>query len=909
MAAAHTQHRSALTLYGRDRELQVVRDLLAAVPTGGSACLIRGAPGAGKSALLGAAELLAQEREMRLLRCRGVESEANLPFAGLHQALYPILDRLDGLPAPQRAALETAFGMREAMPTNDFMVALATLNMLTDVARERPVLWVADDAEWLDEPSAKVVTFVARRLESDPIVLLASVRNESNSPLLDANLPELELLPLSSEAANAVLDASGVSLTPADRRRILLQAAGNPLALVELPRGDAVEGAGLPGTPGSVSLTHRLLQAFVGRIAPLPQPTKETLLVAALNDGATISETMTAAALVIGGEIDIDVLQPAADTGLVDVGLDHISFRHPLIRSAIHEAASLAERRRAHAALGTVLVDDADRRAWHLAASVIGRDEDVANQLEAVATRARQRAAVEVAGAAMARAAELTPDPARRARRLLQAARLAFELGRPDEVRRLLAEARQLDAERSLHWQITALSEAQEEDVAWDAKRVRDLLAEVERAHAAGDREVALELIRAAALRCWWSGRDDEVRGEVTRAAHALLGDAGSPLLLLIQALADPFRNAAAILTAIGTGVASSGSSTETPRVVGTAAAILGAWDVALPRLRKAATRLRTEGRLALVVQMEVTVAFCALMTGDWNGAMGAVSESLHLAEETQQPRWLHASQVAAAAIEGLRGNVDRARELLDEAEPWARQAGSAYVLALASWARGLASLGSDSPEDALVAMHRILDPADPAYHLSVGSWSIADLAEAAFVAGRPDAILDLSVRYTGLVTDAVPPTAAAGLAFAAALAAADEDAEGHFRRAVELSQALPFVQARVRLAYGAWLRRQRRVREAREPLIAAHDVLAQLGAQRWAGRAREELRATGRVRRSAGPERRADAAGVHHRPARVVRSLQPRDWRSPLPLTPHRRLASVPALPQARHHLARAAP
>src|SRR3954447_18872964 len=433
-----TAGEEAAPLLGRSQERCLLTSLLDGVATRGEALVLRGEPGIGKSRLLAETARVARARGMVVLTTTGVQSEARLPFAGLHQLLRPVRARTGALPTVQRAALDAAFGLTHDVAPEHFRIAMAALDLVAEVATDAPVLLVAEDAQWLDRPTADVLAFLARRIESDPIILVVATRDGYASALGEAGLPEVRLAGLDDAASAAVLDDAAPQLPPAVRARILHEAAGNPLALLELPTvADMHEDE--PSVPGGVLLSERLERAFAGRVAELPEPTRVALLVAALNDGDDLGEILAAAGAVAGTALELDAFVPAAEAGIVDLDIPKVRFRHPLMRSAIAQHATVVDRRRAHEGLAAVLGAHPDRRAWHRAALLTGEHEDVALELEEAGSRARQRGAVAVAVSAMRRAAELG-QPSRRDRRLLAAAGLAVEMGRPDVVEQLLRE-------------------------------------------------------------------------------------------------------------------------------------------------------------------------------------------------------------------------------------------------------------------------------------------------------------------------------------------------------------------------------------------------------------------------------------------------------------------------------------
>lgn len=417
-------------LYGRDRELGVLSNLVDGASEGGGAVVVRGEAGIGKSSLMAESRTHAAARGMRMLAISGAQPEAQLPFAGLHQLLQPLLGQLDGLPPPHRAALEAAFGLRDTVAPDLFLIALATLDLLVEAAQPAPLLLIADDAHWLDRPTCDVLTFVARRVHFEPVVLVLAVREGIDNPFEAAGLPELLIGPLDDASAGALLDAHAPGLSPAVRDPLLQAAAGNPLALVELPVAlgpERLAGQGLHAE--RMPLTARLERAFAARVRDLPPQTRKLLLVAAANDSDSLAEVLHAGTLAGEDPAVLGDLGPAVSARLVEVGNATITFRHPLVRSGIYQQADSVERQAVHAALSEVLVREPDRSVWHQAAAAIGPDEQVAVRLEEAASRAHRRGAVMTAVAAMERSAALSGEPPARGERLIRAAQLAFELG------------------------------------------------------------------------------------------------------------------------------------------------------------------------------------------------------------------------------------------------------------------------------------------------------------------------------------------------------------------------------------------------------------------------------------------------------------------------------------------------
>jgi len=393
-------------LFGREAETAMLDQLVARIPERGAALVLRGDPGIGKTALLAVASAAASSKDISVLRTAGAQSEIGLAFAGLHQLLRPLLTRLDRLPGPQRDALSAAFGAIDVPAPDPFLIALAALNLLADAAEQVPLLLVVDEAHWLDPPTAGALAFIARRVDAEPVAVLFAVRDGADSVLDNAGLPELRLGGLDGEAAGELVDASAADLTPGLRRRVLQIAAGNPLALLELPAALRLGDARIDGLwPGTVSLTSRLERTFAEQMSGLPAETRDLLLCAAADERASAAELLAAASLLRGAEVRLDAAAPAEGACLASITDGSVVFRHPLVRSAIYQSASAGRRRQVHAALAAVLTDEPDRRLWHVAASTAGPDEAIARDVESLSVRLARRGAIGVAVAAARRAA------------------------------------------------------------------------------------------------------------------------------------------------------------------------------------------------------------------------------------------------------------------------------------------------------------------------------------------------------------------------------------------------------------------------------------------------------------------------------------------------------------------------
>ena len=836
---------SARALVGREEELATIHRLVARAHAGGGSLVIRGAPGVGKSALL---ETVGEElsgRGWRVLRTDGTPAERRLPFAALHKLLRPIMGQADGLLARQRDALLRAFGLLDGPAPGIFLVALAALDLLAETATAGPVLIVVEDTHWLDRATADVLGFIARRLESDSVLVLASGRDGGGDRLTDSGLPELHLSALDAVASGVLLDASNPELS-ASRRRIVLEAsAGNPLALVELPK--ALENSHGPADIlGEVPMTDRLERAFAVRASELPEAAGDLVLLAAVNDSDSVAEVVGAAAVMRPGA-SVDDLGVAMSAGLILVDESVVRFRHPLVRSAIYRSASMARRHAAHAALAEILAGEPNRSVWHRAASVVGPDGELAAELEVVALGARRRGAIDTALAALRRSAQLSKGPALRGRRLLGAADLAFELGEVDLGGRLLRTAGALELEARDRVRLEWIRELSDERLIGGAERVEVLIELAEQARAGGDRDLSLQLLRRAALRCWTIDLGPGPAQRVIAATDRTGVKDADPLRVVIQAYASPFERGAEVLALLDQPGVTRGADLAGLHMLAQAAACVGAFARAETLCIAAARGLREQGRLARLAPVLAMQAWAALRLGRWAVASAAAEESARLAQETRQPLRRADALSAQAMLASMRGDVDAAATIATEAEGLALAVGSSMTLALVQNARAMAASVAGRPVDAFEQLFRIYQPADPAHHRMQACWAIGSLAEYAVASAHREQAADELAKLEPLAASTPSTGVQVAMRYARALLADPTGAESRYLAALapELG-GWPFDEARVLLSYGGWLRRQRRVTDARAPLRSALETFERLGVLGWAERARRELRAAG---------------------------------------------------------------
>ena len=838
---------AAQALAGREHELALFDERLLAVSDRGSTLVVRGDPGMGKSALLQAARRSAVDHGLATLVTAGFQSEAHIAFAGLHRLLRPVLGSLDRLPEPQRAAIQAAFGLREAAAPDFFLIALASLDLLSEMAAAAPLLLVIDDAQLLDVATCNVLTFVARRLELEPIVMLFAVRDGSAPWIDQAELPELRLQPLNDASSAAVLDANAPGLESGLRRLILAEACGNPLALTELPRAAASGFDPTRATP--LPLTERLERAFAARLSGLPASVHTLLLVAALDDGGDQERILTAASILEGprgGTIGVAALADAQAAGAVTVDGDGLRFRHPLVRSAVYQRSLAPERRAAHQALSQVYRGDPDRAVWHLAASSDGPDDRIAAELEALADRACQRGAAAVAVAALDRAARLTSQDLPRGRLLLRAAWLAYELGDLDASGGLVRDAQRLALGPPEQVLLRYMLELQLE-TAWPGTAHIATLVEIAgQLQAIGETNRALDALEVAAKRCWRWNPDPQTRDLVVAAAERLSVPDNNPRLLVVLAQADPAKNGCRVIDRISR-LKPDVSDPAGTHLIGVAANAVWAYDLGLVFLTVAVDGLRAQGQLRELAQALTNQAWAAVHLAREPLAVSAAEEGIALARETGQTGWVVAAQLAKAAIAAERGDLRVTETLTREAEALILPMGATPMLALVQFVRGRRAVAHQHYAEGFEQLRRTLDPADTAYHPFIGAWGLSDLVEAAARTGQNDtaeAYLDqLETLAAGTSGSLLRATAG----YARAMVASDDAAEALYQQALGTDLAnWPCYRGRMLLWYGRWLRRQRRVTESRTPLRAALDSFQALAFPELAQTARQELRASG---------------------------------------------------------------
>ena len=827
-------------LTGRAPERALISGLLDDATILGATLVIRGTPGIGKSALLEWAAATAGDR-FQVLRAAGTAAEFGFPFAALHQIVRPILSHSIRLPRHRREALDVAFGKESDSPPDLFCVAMAALDLIAEAAARKPVLVLADDVHQMDPSSQQALAFVARRISSDRIVLLATHRDGEEGSLADQTLARIDLAPLDRASAAEILDRAANVPDTRTRTLILEVASGNPLALLELPRtvtvaDDAIDTDRLP-------LTTRLERSFAARIGDLDEPTRAALNLAALND-YNVAEIIAATELLVGTATPA-VLDPAISAGLITVEGTAIRFEHPLIRSSIYQRLSPATQRAGHNALARVLHDSPERALWHSAAAALHPDSALAAALEQSADRALQRGATSNAVYALERSAQLSVEVHDRRRRIFRAAALGYTAGRAAQADRLRSSYRALigndDADRlRFEW----LCELAGTDRGGE-QRVSVLVELADQAHAVDDDNLAMQFLRAAALRCWNLCPDRPVGKSVIAAADRL-AVADPPARAALLAYGAPLQSADDVLEIIASVKTFDRDATITYQL-GHAAACVGAFDISETLLTRAVDALRSEGRLHTLGTALVLLSWSALRRGRWSTAVPAAEEGGRLCAETGQPFWHACALAAHAAVAAQRGDFATASDLIHVAEHVASARHFAAADAVILVARAAMASGQGQHERAFAHLARLHDPGDSAHHPVHGLWSLASLAEAAAMCGEADAARRILITLRPDVRATSSPAGRMNLSYAGAVLAAENEIETRLREAIRSDMTMwPIERNRLLLTYGTWLRRRRRARESRDYLREARDGFERLGARPWAERAREELRAAG---------------------------------------------------------------
>ncbi len=815
--------------------------------------VLRGEAGIGKTALLG--YLSACAEGCRIVRVAGVESEMELAFAGLHALCTPVLDHLDQLPVPQRAALRTAFGMSAGPPPDRFLVGLAVLSLLADAAEEQPLVCIIDDVQWLDQVSVQTFAFVARRLFAERVGLVFALRASGEGHLLEG-LPELVIEGLPAADAGQLLDAvvPGRLDVPV-RDQILGEACGNPLALVELARsGKSILAAGGFGLPVDMPLTSRIEQGFVDQLEPLLAETRLLLLLAAVEPVGDVTLLWRAAERL---GIGPGAAEPAEAIGLVEIGT-RVRFRHPLVRSAVYRAATASERREAHRALAHVIDArfDPDRRAWHRARAAAGPDESVAGELERSADRASSRGGLSAAAAFLQRAAVLTPDPALRAERSLAAAQAKLDVADTAAASNLLAAASAGPADPLRIARVERLRAR----IVFDEQRGRDappLLLEAARRLDPLDPAMARETYLEAMAASMYAGRlgtgpDEREVAEAARTAGHALGPGAADQLFgaLVMRFTDGYEAAAEPLRLALRMFGEPDAGGPDRRWTWLACRLAeDLWDDDLwHAIATCGARVAREtGALNLLPNVLNHLAALHVHCGALETAASLVEEVDSITEATGMPPLKFGASMLAA----VRGDRRQALALLDWGRRNVTERGEGSAVSRIWWLTALLHNSHADYGEALTAARRAGEHEDPILH----SWARVELIEACARGGGPLEEANTALERLTRVTRASGTPWALGIA--ARCRALVTDDEALYQESIErLGRSRAVVDlGRSHLVYGEWLRRENRRMDARGHLRTAHETFSRIGAIAFAERARRELSATGETARKPAKE------------------------------------------------------
>jgi DNA-binding CsgD family transcriptional regulator/tetratricopeptide (TPR) repeat protein len=840
-------------IIGREAELARLRGLVDRVPLASQVLLVIGEAGIGKSVLLADTAERARAAGMRVLPVTGRESESKLAFAGLHQLLRPVLSSAAGLPGRQQRALLGALCL-DADPAapDPLLTGVAVLTLLSDLSERSPVLVVADDAHWLDRSSLDALAFAASRLDAERVVLLLAVRGQAPPSGFDRGFAELRLEPLSAADAGRVLDGQPGRPRGRARAQVLAQGAGNPMALIELTTVITADpAASRRWAAEPLPLTDRLKAVIASRFAALPEQARAALLLAAVADDPDLG-----AAARRGGGSDVQTLAAAEELGMIKVDRAGLHFTHPLVRSAIYHSAPFAQRAAAHRQLAEALHDQPDRRAWHLAAAALHPDEEVASLLEATAAQARRRGGAAAAALAMERAAELSPDPEEQARRLVTAASAAIPAGQADWVQDLTSRALAVTADPGLRL-------AARHDAGWalaySGRPTAALPALISVAEDASRDQPALawDALSDAAIVTYHSG-DPASRQAVSRVLRDLdnresLSGGHDPRAearahrLWIRACIDPFGSRNELLDSLRQ---ISRSSLDEPALwrIGSAAWLLDESDLAITLLQEAMQRLRAPGTEGTSAPGLTALGWAYIDAGRWDEAQEAAAEAAGLAEANQMELVAAAADTIAATVLALRADSGAARRHADRALSAAKPAESGLIAARARRALGIAALADGSHLLAFGQLRQLFSEEGAPVHNIFSYLGVADFATAAVRADRRMEGQDVLERALSHLAGTASPRLDQLVARARGILADPATAGAYFDAGLSDSAGdqWPFERAQLRLDHAEWLRRRRRINDAKPVLTEALATFRRLGARPWAQRAEAELRACG---------------------------------------------------------------
>ncbi|MFD6530993.1 ATP-binding protein [Streptomyces sp. NPDC060184] len=839
-------------LVGRDRDLAFIHSFFGNTEVRGAALLLSGEAGVGKTAVLDAVVTAAARDGVRVLRAAGAEFEADIGYAGLNQLLVPLFDDFDILDDVHRDALRVAVGIGSGPPPDRLLTSTAALLLLRLISVRTPLLIVVDDLPWLDRATNAVLGFVARRLVGSRIDFLAASRAGSESFFEPSGLTQRRLEPLDEAASAELLALTHPDVSPAVRRRIVAEARGNPLALVELPLAlSAEQRATLTAMPAVLPLSGRLQAMFTSRVARLPDRSREILLLAALDGTGDLASVEAAAA----DRTSVDDLAPAERERLVTVSADNrrLSFKHPLIGSAVVELATASERRRAHQALAGVLGDQLERRAWHLGEAAVGPDETVAALLEEAGRHRLRRGDALGAVAALTRAAGLSASAADESRRLAEAAYVGVDSGGElDEASRLLAGARLVHpgtGRESLHAAAASAFLLINRDGDIDTA-YRLLVGAIEAGQHGYDASdpALVEALHLLVLLCWYGGRP-ELWQPLIAFVDRLTPKPPELLWVITQTFGDPARTGPAALPRLTELIDTVGDDPTRVVRVGTAAVFpdrLGDFRWATRRVVEQGRAGAAPVRRHLGALMHLGLDYFRL--GRWDDAGELAIEGLRLCEDHDYRFFAWYFQYILAAVAGVRGDSGSCTELTEEIVRWATPRGAHGARFFACHASALSALGAGDFETAYRHASTLSPPGTVAPYVPIAVWGAMDLVEAAVRTGREREAAAHARAMRGCEMARLSPRLELLVLAGEALTTPGEAALPLFEQALSLpgAERQPFDVARVRLFYGERLRRLRATTDAREQLAQALEAFQRLGAKPWTARAAAELRASG---------------------------------------------------------------
>lgn len=848
-------------LIGRDRELQLLAEVVERAIMDGEMLLLSGDPGVGKTALLDAAEVTASTLGALVLRAAGVEFEAGIAFSGLNQVLLPLSGRIVELAPLHRNALNVALGLSDGEPADVLVVGMAALMLLRLAATERPLVLIVDDVQWLDRSTATVLGFLARRLAGSPIGLITATRSWSETYLDRSGLPEEQIGVLEPEPARELLDAAFPDLVGRVRERVFTEAQGNPLALLELPRGlSSSQRTAARPLPRDLPLSHRIQALFESQIVALPRPTQDALLLAAV-EGTGDLRVMQAAG---GASLAVNTLAAAEQAGLVHIDLSagHLAFRHPLIRAAVIEGAASADRRRCHRVLAPLLMDQVERRAWHLGEAAVGPDEEAASCLESAADLMLRRGDPVGAIGTLVKSADLSPDGADRSRRLAQAAYIGtLGIQQAGPVSSLLDDARHAGLDKSGSLLFAAAGAIVLVDGDGDVETAHRLVlgALQSRAETLDSNDLSVTAaVSALAHLCFLSQRL-ELWEEFHKITKSLIPSLPLEIRLYAAGMADPARMSRDTLVDLDGAIRNLDHEPDPLRVIMISSAgrfvdRMHECRGALGRVSRDAANNDAVGNAILALML---LASDSYERGDWDNAVALNDEGIQLCQASGSRFNEWGFRSTAMFIAAGRGETDTLKQLTDELVNWGtpRQVGiiSTYV----HKALSLAALGNGDYEEAYQQATFVTQPGAITSHAVLAHQVGFDLVESAAKTGRikeaREHVHAMQKSNIGMISARLNMMVKA----CEAVVSDEEAASDIFNAAL----AVPgigrwsFDVARVQLAYGECLRRMRSNKAARMPLSASAEVFRRLGAKAWEIRATNELRATGVTRSGARAE------------------------------------------------------